>query len=122
MIYLQCWFDDMFFSFNRSRANYEDVGFEVLYGSSHRLSSSEVSNVESELISFTINSPAQAKALESAFHMLTNKKSVERIHNDVKIFIEACIARSRDVRGGGAQWLCWLQTTMCSSRFLHKAK
>ena len=99
MIYLQCWFDDVF-SFNRSRANYEDVGFEVLYGSSHRLSSSEVSNVESELISFTITSPAQAKALESAFHTLTNKKSVERIHNDAKIFIEACITRSRDVWGG----------------------
>ena len=80
-----------------------------MYGSSYRLSPSEVSNVitlvESELMSFTITSPAQAKALESAFHTLTNKKSVERIHNDVKIFIEACIARSRDVQGGSVVML-----------------
>ena len=84
------------------------VGFEELYSSCYRLIPSEVSNVitlvESKLMSLTISTPAQAKALESAFYTLANKKSVERMQNDIKIFIEACIARN-DVRGSSVVML-----------------
>ena len=81
--------------------DFSDVGMTELYGREyHNVGSQDVSNVlsslEGELMQVLVPrhlSEAESKAIEPAVQLFKSKAQLERMHNDVKIYIEACIAR-----------------------------
>ena len=38
--------------------------------------------------------PPEARAVDSALTIMSSKSSLDKLHNDVNIYIEACIARN----------------------------
>ena len=79
--------------------NFVDVGLTELYDSCYRVQSQEVSSVTSILelglmaaVAPLELTPLEARAVESALTIMSNKNSLDKLHNDVKIYIEACIA------------------------------
>ena len=59
--------------------------------------STVMSTLETELMAAVAPlqlTPPEAKAAESAVALLSSKSGLDKLHNDVKIYIEACIARN----------------------------
>ena len=80
----------------------EEVGIQELSDLCYHVSPSDVNNVvstiESELMAAVAPmhlTPLEKKAVLPAVNALANKGTMERLADDIKIYIEACIARQK---------------------------
>ena len=92
---------ELYFSSQFEHQDWADVGITELYGREyHNIGSQDVSNVlsslEGKLMEVLVPhhlSETESKAIEPAMQLFKSNVKLEEMHNDVKIYIEACIAQ-----------------------------